>query len=51
MEEREILDADVLRILQRGDLKGQIEKEKEENEWKLKIVFFCEEAAMLVSSP
>ena len=39
MEEREILDADVLRILQRGDLKGRIEKEKEGNGWKLKIVY------------
>jgi len=39
MEAREILDADVLRILQRGDLKGRIEQGKEENEWKLKIVY------------
>jgi len=39
MEKREILDTDVLRILQRGDLKGRIEQDKEENGWKLKIVY------------
>lgn len=39
MEKREILDADVLRILQRGDLRGRIEPAKEENGRKLKIVY------------
>ncbi len=32
-------DADVLRILRNGDLRGEIKQGQEENEWKLKIVY------------
>lgn len=38
MDERDIFDGDVLRILQKGGLRGEIEQARERNEWKLKIV-------------
>ena len=43
MDKRDISDADVLRILRNGDLRGEIKQGQGENEWKLKIVYLLRE--------
>ena len=43
MDKRDISDADVLRILRNGDLRGDVKQGQEENEWKLKIVYLLRE--------
>ena len=39
MDERDISDADVLRILRNGDLRGGVEQARERNGQKLKMVY------------
>lgn len=38
MLERDILDIDVLRVLRRGRIKGDIEPGRSDGEWKVKVV-------------